>query len=927
MYRICSLTNDIYKTNLISFDFKINQLACLSKNIIHKLLTKLSTVNCKSVLLFVFVLLAVISLHAQNDSTVIRDSIAIQKELQALDVNETDTLQIIDNDSLLINQDTSSDTISSDSLTNKPSTLEYMVDYKAKDSIRFDLRNKKVYLFNQADITYGSINLTGDYMEIDFKTNEIVSSGIIDSIGNTTGTPVFKESDDEFVSKEIKYNFDTKKGLIRGVSTEESGGFLHGEIIKKMPDNTAYIRGGEFTTCDLEHPHYAFRFRKSKVIPGDKIITGPAYFEIADVPTPILVPFGLFPNQSGKQSGIIVPTYGEVEKQGFYFKDGGYYWAVSDYMDLTFLGSIYTRGSWSLGTLLNYKKRYKHRGDAELKYSINIVGNEGSPDYRNSKDFLIRWSHSQDPKARPKSNFSANVNIRSSSFNEYELGNTFNDRLSNTFQSSINYSTRFGESWNLNVGLGHSQNTQTRIVNLKIPDISFGGARFFPLRKKNRSGSIKWWENISMKYTVVARNEISIADSLLFTSGWEKNFKNGMKHTIPISSTVKVLKHLNWTNSFTFNSRWYSNYINQYYVDTTFGILDTIPAYIERDTINGFITANDFNFSSGFQTRVYGMYTFGKKFPIQAIRHVISPNISFSWRPDFSEDQWGYYDTYSISDTLEPVQYSIFDGAIYGSPPSGKQGSLNFSLSNNLEMKVRDRNDTLTGTRKVVLIDNLTISASYNMAKDSLKWSTLNVSGRTKLFKNLDIRYTGIFDPYILDSTGTYNLDQYEWNVNKRLFRKEDMSWTTSFNLTLNDKTFSKKPEDPSPKTKEKGEPIPEAVSIPWSLNLNYSLSYKMRFSYPGYVRTKENDIVQTLGFSGNVQVTPNWKVSFRSGYDFERNELSYTSVDIYRDLHCWEMRFGWIPFGTWKSWNFGINIKSTMFKDLKVERKKTRFD
>lgn len=890
------------------------------------MLTGISTFNCKHIIIVFALLWWLLPIYGQNESTFETGQDSLSSSSNDINVFIVPDSSLILSDTV-INPDTLvADTIANDSIPMKKSTLDSKVDYKAKDSIRFDLRNRKVYMFKNDEITYGSINLKGDYMEIDFTKNEIFSTGIEDSTGNISGKPVFKESDDEFASSEMKYNFDTKKGLISGVSTEESGGFLHGEKIKKMPDNTAYIQGGRFTTCDLEHPHYAFRFRKSKVIPGDKIITGPAYFEIADVPTPLLVPFGLFPNQSGKQSGIIIPTYGEVDKQGYYFRDGGYYWAVSDYFDLTFLGSIYTRGSWALGARTNYKKRYKYSGSAELKYAINIVGNEGSPDYRKSTDFLIKWNHSQDPKARPKSKFSANVNIRSSSFNQYELSNTFNDRLSNTFQSSVNYSTRFGESWNLNVNLGHSQNTKTNIVNLKIPEISFSGTRFFPLRKKDKAGSLKWWENISMQYSMVAKNEISIADSLLFTTGWEKGFKNGMKHTIPITSTVKVLKYINWTNSVKFYSRWYSNYTNQYWVDTSYVGLDTIPGKVAKDTINGFITANDFDISSSFSTRLYGMYTFGKKFPVQAIRHVLTPNVSFSWRPDFSDEQWGYYKAYSISDTTEPVMYSIFDGSVYGSPPSGKRGSINFSLINNLEMKVRDRSDTLTGTRKIVLIDNLTLATSYNMAKDSLKWSTLNVSGRTKLFKNLDIRYAGMWDPYILDSSGTKNLNQFEWKVNHRLFRKEDMSWTASFNLTLNNQTFKNKKDSKETNSKSKDEK-PKAGSIPWSLNVNYSLSYKMRYSYPGYIMTKDDDIIQTLGFSGNVQLTPNWKVSVRSGYDFESNQLSYTSVDIYRDLHCWEMRFSWIPFGTWKSWNFGINIKSSMFKDLKVEKKKTPFD
>lgn len=894
----------------------------MSKFIIYKLLTKLSTENCFLVVLSIFVFFPWAAAFGQADSAKIvgTDSLSL--------ISSNDTVSKMQPDSLLMNYISAQrDTAIVDTTQKKKSTLDAQVDYMAEDSIRFDLRSKKVFLYKEDNINYGDINLTGDYMEIDFSKNEIYSKGVEDSTGTSSGNPVFKESDDEFASKEMKYNFETKKGLITGVSTEESGGFLHGEKIKKMPDNTAFIQGGRFTTCDLDHPHYAFRFRKSKVIPGDKIITGPAYFEIADVPTPLLVPFGLFPNQSGKQSGIIIPTYGETQKQGFYFKDGGYYWAISDYVDLTFLGSIYTRGSWALGTRSNYKKRYKYSGMLNLKYAINIVGSEGSPDYNKSKDFLIQWNHNQDPKARPKSKFSGNVNIRSSSFNQYELSNTFNDRLSSTFQSSINYSTRFGESWNLNVNLGHSQNTQNKTVSLKIPEISFSGTRFYPFRKKERSGGLKWYENISMKYSMVAKNEVNVADSLIFSPGWEQYFKNGMKHTIPISSTVKVLKYLNWTNSVTLNSRWYSQEIEKYWVEKSYEGLDTIPAFVDQDTIQGFVTANDFDFSSSFSTKLYGMYMFGKKSPVQAIRHVLTPTVSFSYRPDFSESQWGYYKSYYNPDSDEYIDYSIFEGAVYGSPGSGKQGALNFSLSNNFEMKVRDRNDTVTGNRKVVLIDNLSFSTSYNLAKDSLRWAPLMVSGRTKLFKNLDIRYASAWDPYILDSAGTKNLNQFEWNVNHRLFRMKDMSWTAGLNLTLNNETFKKKSEKETKKTKTKKDEKVKEGTIPWSLNLNYSLRYGMRHNYNNYMLVKDESIVQTLGFSGNVQVTPNWKVSVRSGYDFEANKLSYTQIEINRDLHCWEMRFGWIPFGNWKSWNFSINIKSSMFKDLKVEKKKSHLD
>lgn len=895
------------------------------------MLTNLSTGNCFRFLSTILLFALILNVRGQNDSVVDvkLDSLQNPILMDSSSILMPDSLLLPD--SVLMKLDSiANDSINSDSIPPmQNSTLDGQVDYKATDSLRFDLRTRKVFLYKEDIINYGSINLQGDYMEIDFTKNEIYSRGIEDSTGNMIGEPIFKESDDEFASVEMKYNFDTKKGLISGVSTEESGGFLHGEKIKKMPDNTAYIQGGRFTTCELDHPHYAFRFRKSKVIPGDKIITGPAYFEIANVPTPLLVPFGLFPNQSGKQSGIIIPSYGESASQGFYFRDGGYYWAVSDYLDLEFLGSIYTRGSWALSTKASYKKKYKYTGNMNLKYAINIIGSEGSPDYNKSNDFLIQWNHSQDPKARPKSKFSANVNMRSSSYNQYELSNTYEDKVSSTFQSSVNYSTRFGESWNFNANMSHSQNTQTKIVSMTLPQITLSGTRFYPFRKKDKAGALKWYDNIYLTYSMDARNKISVADSLMFTPGWDQYFSNGMQHKIPISSSVKILKYLNWTNSINLTSRWYTEHINQSFEEIYMPILDTTLGQVNQDTINGFITATDFSLSSNVSTKLYGMYTFGKNSPVKAIRHVITPTVGFSYRPDFGESQWGYYDSYNNTLTEEVVDYSIFKTGTYGSPDSGKSGNLNFSLVNNIEMKVRDRNDTVTGDRKVVLIDNLTFTTSYNMAVDSLNWQPLRISGRTKLFKNIDIRYNSQWDPYILDSAGTHNLNQTEWSVNHRLYRMENMSWSTGLNLTLNNSTLKDGlfKKDEKTKSKDKKDGDVKAGTIPWSVNFSYNLSYNMIHNYLNYELVRDNKVTQTLGFTANLQLTPNWKMNFRSGYDFKNEQLTTTMIDIVRDLHCWEMRFNWTPFGQWKSWNFSINIKSSMFKDLKVEKKKSHLD
>jgi len=844
--------------------------------------------------------------------------------------NKQDSLQVI-LDGLKLNSlsgesDVNNDTYTPDSsfASTKVSQLDNIVEYNSSDSLRFDIKNHKVYLFKSGVIDYGDINLVGDFMDIDFNTNELYSEGVADSTGKVFGSPVFKEGDRSFESNKLKYNFKTKKGVIYGVKTEEGEGYLLGEKIKKMADDITYIQGGQYTTCDHPIPHYSFRFKKSKVIPGGMIITGPVNFEIEGVPTPLVLPFGLFPGKSGQTSGVLMPTYGSSAKQGYYLMGGGYYWAISDYFDLSLRGSIYTRGSWSLNPNVRYVKKYQYSGAFDFKYGINILGTEGSPDYSRTRDFRIQWSHNQDAKARPNSKFSANVNIVTSSFNQYETQNTFESKLSNTFQSSINYSTNFNKKWFLNLNLGHRQNTLNKTFELTLPELSLSGSQIYPFRKKGKVGNLKWYDNISLKYSMSARNAGSMPDTLLFKPGMEKYFKNGVKHSIPISSTIKLLKYFTWTNSASYTERWYSQSVDKYY--EVLSVNDTgkvLTGQIRRDTIGGFKAARDYSLSSSLNTRIYGMYLFGKNSPVQAIRHVLTPSFSFSYRPDFSEDKYGYYKQYYDEARESFVQYSIFDGAIYGSPSAGRSGSFNINLTNNFEMKIRDRKDTITGSKKVVLIDNLTLSTNYNMSKDSLRWAPLILNARTKLFKNLDIRYASTFDPYILDATGTRNLNQFEWTVNRRLFRMKNANWKVGLNLSLKNDSFKKKSNSGEGENSKSSK---QAI-MPWNLSVNYTFQYISNHDYVAYVLEKDQKIVQTLGFSGNIQLTPNWKISVRSGYDFQNKKISYTSLDIYRDLHCWEMRFNWIPLGNWKSWNFGINIKSSMFKDLKLEKKKSHLD
>lgn len=801
--------------------------------------------------------------------------------------------------------------------------LTSRVEYKAKDSMRFVLDDQLVFMYNECDLKYEKIILTSDFVQINFDTKILYASGLPDSSGKITGNPKFSEDGEEFRAKQMRYNFDTKKGLISEVITQEGDGYLHGEVIKKMPNDEINISHGKYTTCDLEHPHFEFRFTKSKVIPNNKIITGPAYLVIEQVPTPLVIPFGLFPNKKGQRNGILIPSYGETANRGFYFENFGYYLGISDYLDLEIRGDIYTRGSWALKTKSSYNKRYKYRGSVGLRYAVNITGDQGSVDYSKSRDYAINWSHQQSDKARPNSKFTANVNIVSSKFNQYNPSSA-NDYLSNTFQSSIAYQTSFAGKYFLTATLNHRQNVINHSFDLTLPELSFSANRFYPFRSKQKTGRLKWYDNISIQYKMNAKNELNTFDTLLFDDGMWDLVESGVKHSIPVSSSIKVMKYFNLTNSINYTERWYMKKVAQSWNDDTLiSGNDTTVGYLQKDTSNGFYSVRDFGFASNLSTRLYGMYQI-KKGPVAAIRHVITPTIGLSYRPDFAKPEWGYYDTYVDGNGNEKM-YSYYSGFIYNTAPSGESGRINFSLGNNLEMKVRSKKDTITGTKKVVLIESLSLATSYDLAKDSLRWSPLSVSARTRLFKNFDVSYAGNFDPYIIDSTGRKK-DQFEWVVNKRLFRFTGSSWNFSLNWRLNSDTKNAK-KNSEKGTEEELDMINDQLdnyvdfNIPWNLTLSYSLRYVTTVELISEKRDAE--IVQTLSFNGDVNITPKWKFGFRSGYDFEAKDFSYTSVDIYRDLHCWEMRFNWIPIGPRKSWNFSINVKSAMLQDLKLNRKK----
>lgn len=792
-------------------------------------------------------------------------------------------------------------------------------------------------MYKDNDISYEDINLKADYVEIEFSENMVFATGSEDSLGNPVGRPVFTIANNSFESESIKYNYDTKKGLVQKVITQDNEGYLHGTVVKKMPDQITNVYQGSYTTCEHEDPHFEFRFKKAKVVPDNKIVTGPAYFVVEGVPTPLFIPFGLFPNKKGQRSGIVIPTWGESTSRGFYFENGGYYLAINDYMDFKLVGDIYTLGSWAIKPSMNYRKRYKYSGYLNANYARNYTGEEGSPEYEVNKDFSIRWIHNQDPKARPRSKFGANVNIVSSQYNKFNPVSS-NNYLSNTFQSSINYSTNFAGKYFLTAALNHSQNTITREMNLTLPQITFNVNRFYPFRKKEVAGRLKWWDNISVNYNMAAENRINTYDTLLFEGGLYEKLRSGVKHSIQVSSgSVKILKHIMWTNSVNYTERWYSQqHLKTWQNDTLFLDEGPIDGYVGTDTIYGFKAVRDFNFSTSMSTTMYGMFSY-RKGPVKAIRHVIKPSVSFTIRPDFSTPEWGYYN-YFINERGERTKYSMYDGFVYGTAPEGRSGNIGFRISNNLEMKVRSRKDTVSGTKKIVLIEDFSLSTGYDLAKDSLNWSRLTLSGRTTLFKNFVINYSSSFDPYVVDSSGTRRLNKFEWTENKRLFRPENHNWRlgvsyrlSSDNLTSSDK---KKEIDTSKSgTEQEKFDIEQNIegyvdwNVPWSLSINYNVNYTNTYNYSGFYRDytveKEKKIVQALSFSGDVNITPKWKIGFSSGYDFEKGDITYTTIDVYRDLHCWEMRFHWIPLGFQQQWNFSINIKSSLLQDLKLDKKK----
>lgn len=816
------------------------------------------------------------------------------------------------------------DTISTTDTSKKPKKkpIEDPIFYVANDSLNYSIDGKKVFLYGDAKVNYQKLELKAQYIEFDMNKKEVFAKGLPDSTGKIIGRPIFKEGSQTFEMDDIHYNFDTKRAKITGVITEESGGYMHGKVTKKMENNVVNISGGKYTTCDQVHPHFYIAISKGKVIPNDKIISGPAHLVIEDVPLPLGIPFGFFPNTRKRASGIILPEYGEENNRGIYLKHMGFYFGISDYFDLKLSGDIYSKGSWALSADTRYKRRYKYSGTFGVNVSTNILGEKGLPDYNKQNTYQIRWNHSQDPKAHPNSTFQANVTFGSSNHNKYNSTN-INNYLTNTITSSISYSKVFvGTPFTFSTSLNHSQNNITKEVNLGFPKVSFNMSRIYPFKKKSSIGKPKWYEKIGLSLSSSLDNRVTVMEDNLFKPSVIDSMKNGMKHDIPISTSFNILKYITVSPSVSYSEYWYTKTIHKSWNEDSLRV--------DMDTISGFKRGYQYSSGISMSTKLYGMFNFGNKYAIQAIRHVVTPSVSLSYRPDFSDPSYGFFKPYQVNKDGKMSSYSIFEQGIYGGPSGGKSGMVSFSLSNNLEMKVRSSQDTVTNTKKIKLLESFGASTSYNLLADSLNWSDIAVNARTNLFEKVNVSFSGAFSLYALDEKGKIRKD-FQHSVNGQFARFTRASIGVDFSLNSkkgkedakdNEAQAASPPMGTYGSDTEFGQSLGTDYAnlqyvdfnVPWNLRVNYSFSY----SKPAY----ERSITQTLGFSGDINLTPKWKIGFSSGYDFKNKKLTTTSFNFYRDLHCWEMRLSFIPIGFRKSYSFQINIKSSILQDIKWNKR-----
>ena len=824
----------------------------------------------------------------------------------------------------------------------KKAGLDKPISGKASDSLYYDLRNKMVYIYEQGDVSYGDMNLKADFMNINLDNKNIYAYGKADTVDGAPvmTRPVFTQGTTTLNMDTITYNIESQRAKIKSIATQQGDGWLVGTSVKKMEDNTINIEGGMYTTCDqTDHPHFYLAMTKAKVIPGKKAITGPAYLVMEDVPIYFLgVPEGFFPLNTGPKSGILMPTYGEEATRGFYIRGLGYYFTLSEHMDLALTGGIYTLGSWEANVRSRYIKRYKYSGNLNFDFSSVKSGDKGDADYIKQNTFKLQWTHSQDAKANPGSTFSASVNLASSGYSKYSA-NTLNDMLSTQTNSSISYSKNWaGTPFSLSMNMAVSQNSQTKAISVTLPTVSFNVSRFYPFKRAVKIGKDRWYEKISMSYSGKLTNSVSATESDIFSRQTLDNMRNGVQHTIPVQASFNVLNYINITPSFNYNERWYFKKVDRQWNPETNMVEELDPEY-------GFYRLYDYTTALSFSTTLYGMWQVREKyknFKLQAIRHTFSPSISFSYAPDFSNQKYGYFKTVQSDSTGRTTVYSPFADNAYGTPSQGRSMAMSFSLSQSLEAKVLSKRDS-TGIKKISLIDDFSISGSYNFLADSMKLSNISLSLRSTFSGKIGINLRATLDPYEVSPEGIrYN--KLTWRRGN-LGRIINTGWSFGYSFKSRDNTKqpaindinSVPPEYMNPFYDPYGTMDPVLrrqymanayydFSLPWNIGFNYAVNYSVSYVNNGTTGIRRN-ITQTIGFNGSITFSPKMAATFSGGYDIATNKLTTSSISITRDLHCWQMSFSWIPFGYYKSWSFHIGVKAASLQDLKYDKSQSMYD
>jgi hypothetical protein len=812
--------------------------------------------------------------------------------------------------------------------------LEDKVTYSAEDSMIVSITGQELYLYGKASVKYTDIELTADYILLDLANKEVFAKGMPDSLGIVQGLPSFSQGKEPIDSDSMRYNFNSKKGIIYNIMTKEGEGTFHSEKTKREANEEINAIHNKYTTCDAKHPHFYLSMSKALVIPDDKIVTGSAYLVVADVPLPLFIPFGFFPNTTKSASGILIPTYENGGERGFGLRDGGWYQVMGQYADLVVRGNFYSRGSWGINPQLRYLWKYHFGGNFAFSYNLNRRYDDRA--YRTKRDYSVNWTHTKDTKSNPNYDFSASVRF-SSRENDRRNSNSISQSFENVSSSSISASRDFTKiGGHLSVSANATQNKATNITDISFPSGSFTIDSKYPFKKKSGTGKNRWYETLSLSYSSVFDNDVTEIDSLLFRKQTLDKMQNGFKHDIPLRLNIKLGKMITLSPSLTYTGMVYSKYIEKRYefpTDSTYkAVYDTVRKWSYIQAVNP--TA-----SMSISPKIYGMYVSKKEDSyIMAVRHMISPSITASFTPDMREVNPNYYDTLYYTTERDTVNrfevYSKYQNEKYRTPSVyGKSGGLGFTLNNNLEMKVRPKNDTTGKPTKVVLLDNLNFSTRYNPFKDSIKWDDVSFSTGTKIFKSkIDIRVNGSLSPYAINKKKGFKTNTFYYNETGKILRltyisvssgirlqskqgKKEKGNSTSGNTDQQNEDLANDPENMNlnPEATKYGQYVD--FNIPWSINIRYGWSYNKS--------SLKSSVAHTVNFDGDFNLTPKWKVGYTSGYDIEAKKVTpNTSINFYRDLHCWEMSFSVVPFGPRKSYSFKINAKSALLQDLKYEEK-----